>query len=168
MSAVYPSNLNDFLSTPDMNDFYDASIETMDGQKHSVAKVIVAVHSNVLYKMFSYEPQENNFKLPTVPGEVFSNILSWMESGDLFLNWRNIHEVLQTAEFLDVPDVSSLCQEWMIARMNLKNALGIWIFARDNFLQGMEKTSLSFIGSKFNTQQYLRGRRLFCSRPGHP
>ena len=39
MSAIFPSNLNDFLSTPDMNDFYDASIESKDGQKHSVAKV---------------------------------------------------------------------------------------------------------------------------------
>ena len=39
----------------------------------------------------------------------------------------------------------------MITRMNPKNALGIWIFARDNFLQGMEKTSLSFIGSKFSS-----------------
>ena len=39
----------------------------------------------------------------------------------------------------------------MIARMNTKNAVEIWIFARDNFLQGMEKTSLSFIGSKFTS-----------------
>ena len=151
MFDVYPSNLNDFLSTPDVNDFYDASIESKDGQKHIVAKVIVALHSNVLHKIFSNEPHENNFKLPTIPGKVLGNILSWMESGDLFLHWRNVHEVLQTAEFLDVPDVSSICQEWMIARMNIKNALGIWIFARDNFLQGLEKTSLPFIGSNFSS-----------------
>jgi len=149
MSAEFPSHLNVFLSTPEMNEFYDTSIESKDGQKHIVAKVIVAVHSNVLHKMFSKEKDKNDFKLPTIPGEVLDDILSWMESGQLLLSWRNVHEVLQTAEFLDVPDVSSLCQEWMIARMNSKNALGIWMFARDNFLQGLEKTSMSFIGSNF-------------------
>jgi len=149
MSAEFPSNLNNFLSTPEVNEFYDTTIESKDGQKHNVAKIIVAVHSNVLYKMFSKEKNKNNFKLPTVPGEVLENIFSWMESGQLFLSWRNVYEVLQTAEFLDVPDVSCLCQEWMIARMNSRNALGIWMFARDNFLQGLEKTAMSFIGSNF-------------------
>ena len=111
MSAEFPSNLNDFLSTSDMNEFYDASIESKDGQKHIVARVIVAVHSNVLRKMFSKEKDKRDFKLPTVPGEVLDSILSWMETGQLLLSWRNVHEVVQTAEFLDVPDASSLCQE---------------------------------------------------------
>jgi len=149
MSEEIPGNLKDFLSTPEVTEFYDTSIESKDGKKHFVARVIVAAHSKVLFKMFSKEKDKNDFQLPTVPGEILEIILSWMESGELLLSWRNVLEVLQSAEFLDVPGITSLCQEWMIARISTKNAVGIWMFARDNFLQGLEKTSLSFIGSKF-------------------
>ena len=51
-----------------------SSIESKDGKKHFVVKVIVAVHSNILYKMFSYEKDSNDFKLPSVAGEVLEII----------------------------------------------------------------------------------------------
>ena len=108
MAAEFPGNLNDFLCTPEVDEFYDTSIESKDGKKHFVAKVIVAVHSNVLYKIFSYEKDRIDFKLPTVPGDVLEIILSWMESGELLLSWKNVYEILQTAEFLDVPDLSTV------------------------------------------------------------
>ena len=52
-------------------------------------------------------------------------------------------DVLETAEFLDIPLVSSLCQEWLEVRMTTDNVLGIWIwrFARDHFLPVLEKTT---------------------------
>jgi len=149
MSSEFPSLLQDFLSSPEMDEFLDITIESKDGQKHEVAKILVAVHSNVLHKIFIHEPEKTTIHLPTVPGNVLDMILFWMESGELLLSWKNVQEVLKTAEFLEVPDVSVFCHEWIMTRMSTKKVLGIWTFAKDNFLKDLEKSSLLFICSKF-------------------
>ena len=46
-------------------------------------------------------------------------------------------DVQETAEFLDIPLVSSLCKEWLEVRMTTDNVLGIWRFARDHFLPAL-------------------------------
>jgi len=149
MSSDFPRNLIDFLSSPEMDEFLDITITTSEGQKHEVSKVIVAVHSKVLYKIFYHEPDKANVNLPTVSGDILQMIWSWMKSRELILSWENVFEILKTADFLEVPDVRVLCQEWLNSRMSIKNVCDIWTFARDMSLQDLEKSSMSFIGSKF-------------------
>jgi hypothetical protein len=38
-------------------------------------------------------------------------------------------DIRETAEFLDIPLVSSLCQEWLEVRMITDNVVGIWRIA---------------------------------------
>jgi hypothetical protein len=44
-------------------------------------------------------------------------------------------DILGTAEFMDIPLVSSLCHEWLEVRMTTDNVVGISRVARDHFLQ---------------------------------
>ena len=53
-------------------------------------------------------------------------------------------DVLETAEVMDIPLVSSLCKEWLEVRITRHNVLGIWRFARDHFLPALEKTAWNF------------------------
>jgi hypothetical protein len=151
MSSVLPSQLSSFISTPEANKFNNISIVTKDGDVHSVSKIIMAAHSNVIYKIFTHESDKSkaNFCLPTVPGFALVLILDWIESGELALTWTNVIDVLETAEFLDIPLASSPCQEWMEVRMTTDNVLGIWRFARDHFMPVLEKTTWDFLTSSF-------------------
>ena len=58
-------------------------------------------------------------------------------------------DVLETAEVMDIPLVSSLCKEWLEVRMTTHSVLGIWRFARDHFLPALEKTAWNFKRSRF-------------------
>ena len=83
----------------------------------------MAAHSNVLRNIFTYEADKSktNFYLEAVPGLGLVLILDWIESGEgveSLLSWANVEDVLETAEFLDIPLVSSLCQEWLETRMH--------------------------------------------------
>ena len=137
-------------STPEANIFNDIFIMSKDGRVHKVSKIIMAAHSSVLYSIFTHETDKSQttFHLPTTEEKTLDLIFAWMESGELPLTWTNIFEVLEKAEFLDIPLVSSRCQEWMVVRMTTNKALRIWRFARNQFLQDLEKTSLAFIASR--------------------
>jgi hypothetical protein len=151
MSSVLPSQLSSFISTPEANKFNNISIVTKDGDVHFVSKIIMAAHSNVLFKIFTNESDKSktNFCLPNVSWNSLFLILDWIESGELALTWTNVIDVLETAEFLDIPLASGLCQEWLEVRMTTDNVLGIWRFARDHFLPGLEKTAWHFMTSRF-------------------
>ena len=135
MSSVseLPGLLSGFISSPESVMFKDISIVSKDGQIHTASKIILAAHSNVLFSIFTHESDKtkNTFHLPTVTGSTLAIILDWMESGELGLDdiwmysgWTKVVEVLETAEFLDIPLVSSLCQEWMVDMMTCNNVLG--------------------------------------------
>jgi len=76
----------DFLCIPEIDEFFDITTESKDGQKHGVSKILMAVHSNLLHIIFIYEPEKTTIHLPTVPGAIFDMILFWMESGKLHLS----------------------------------------------------------------------------------
>ena len=151
MSSELPGLLSSFISTPEANSFNSISIVSKEGLVHKVSKIIMAAHSSVLYSIFTHESDKSKttFHLPTTDGKTLALIFAWMESGELPLTWTNIFEVLETAEFLDIPLASSHCQEWMVTRMTTNKALRIWRFARNHFLQDLEKTSLAFIAPRF-------------------
>ena len=87
MSSEMPSQLSSFISTPDANKFNDISIVDKDGNVHFVSKIIMAAHSNLLYRVFTHESDKSKtkFSLPTVPGINLVLILDWIESGELAL-----------------------------------------------------------------------------------
>ena len=150
MSSELPSQLSCFISTPDANKFKNISFVDKDGNVHYVSKIIMAAHSNVLHSIFTYESDKfkTNFSLPTISGISLVLILHWIESGELALTWNNVLDVLETAEFLDIPLACSFCQEWLEARMTTDKVLGIWKFAKNHFLQDLEKINLKCIKSR--------------------
>ena len=160
MSSILPGLLINFISTPEADSFNDISLVDKDGDKHSVSKIIMAAHSNVLFKIFTQEQSNTILHLPTVSGLSLVLILRWIESEELELNWTSVVDVLETAEFLDIPSVSNLCQEWLVNRMDPNNVLGIWRFAKVHFLMTLERSSWRIITEQFSliykTEEFLQ------------
>jgi len=72
MSSVLPSQLSSFISTPEANKFNNISIVTKDGDVQYMSMIIMAAHSNVLYKIFLNE--SDNLR-PTSVFQLFLLIL---------------------------------------------------------------------------------------------
>ena len=111
---MLPGLLSSFISTTDVIKFYDISLVDKEGGVYPVSKIIMAGHSNVIRNIFTYEADKckTNFYLEAVPG------LGLERGVESLLSWANVEDVLETAEFLDIPLVSSLCQEWLETRMH--------------------------------------------------
>eukprot|EP00092_Neocalanus_flemingeri_P015715 GFUD01017009.1.p1 GENE.GFUD01017009.1~~GFUD01017009.1.p1 ORF type:complete len:597 (+),score=175.10 GFUD01017009.1:93-1883(+) len=151
MSDKLPGLLSSLICTPEGIKFFDISLVTREGDVHMVSKIILAAHSNVLHKIFTHEVDKSktDFHLPTVSGLTLVLILEWIESGELALTRHNVLDVLETSEILDIPLVSSLCQQWLLIRIAPNNALGIWRFSRDHFLPSLERSSWKFVTTEF-------------------
>ena len=113
MSSILPSNLASYLQNEEAHSFFDIKLVDEEGYFHPASKIIMAAHSKVLEKIFYYEVDKTktNFPLPSVPRLGLSKILNWIHSGVLALSWDDVQDILETAEFLDITEVSSLCQE---------------------------------------------------------
>ena len=152
MSSILPGSLSKFICTPEGEAFEDISLVDKEGDVHPVSKIIMAAHSKVLHNIFTHEDDQSKtiFLLPTVPGIALDLILDWIKTGELALRWSTaVLYALETAEFLEIQLVSSLCQDWVEVRMNSHNVLGVWRFAKDYFLQSLEKSSWKFATARF-------------------
>ena len=161
MSSILPGLLVNFMSTPEADFFNDIFLVDKDGYEHSVSKIIMAAHSDVLFKIFTQENEQSKtiFNLPTVSGLSLVKILDWIECGELDLSWTSVVDVLETAEFLDISSVSSRCQKWLEKALVPDNVLGIWRFAKDHFLPNLERSSWKFLTERFveifKTEEFL-------------
>ena len=115
MSSRLPEPLADCLEDGLTSD--DATLIDQDGGRHPVSKPILAVNSKFFLALFSRSPdQQNTFPITIVKrssskAEGLALVLSSMARGEV--------EVMQTAEYLQVAELSQYCQQVRLRRENL-------------------------------------------------
>ena len=125
MAARLPEALADCLEDGLTSD--DATLIDQDGGRHPVSKPILAVNSKFFLALFSRSPdQQNNFPITIVKrssttAEGLALVLSSMARGEVEVEVKeeNVMEVMQTAEYLQVAELSQYCQQVRLRRENL-------------------------------------------------
>lgn len=58
----------------------------------------------------------NKIYLPNITGETFSIILAYIYTGELKINYSNIHSVLLATHILHMPQASEVCRKFLIVK----------------------------------------------------
>ena len=136
--------------------FYDAILVTSDKYEYGVNKVVLAVRSDFFKGLFKKDGTNRSFRdkpldkfvLPLICQQDLEPILHWIYHDEFLIDDVDaIVDVLKASEFLGLLDMSSVCQEWIVNHMEPDNALGVLIFAEDNFLEILRKKAWDFIVS---------------------
>ncbi|KAK2529483.1 Kbtbd12 [Columba guinea] len=103
-----------------------------EGEKFPCHKVVLAAFSPYFRAMFTcglVECTQREVVLYDIPAESVSVILDYMYSADLHLTNQNVQTVALAAYFMQMEDVFSVCQKYMMDHMDASNCVGIYQFA---------------------------------------
>ena len=115
MAARLPEALADCLEEGLTSD--DATLIDQDGGRHPVSKPILAANSKFFLALFSRSSDQQDIfpitivKRTTSTAEGLALVLSSMVRGDLEVVEENVLEVMQTAEYLQLENLSQYCQQ---------------------------------------------------------
>ncbi|XP_054072275.1 kelch repeat and BTB domain-containing protein 12 isoform X2 [Rissa tridactyla] len=103
-----------------------------EGEKFPCHKVVLAAFSPYFKAMFTcglVECTQREVVLYDISAESVSVILNYMYSADLPLTNQNVQTVAIAAYFMQMEDVCSMCQKYMMDHMDASNCVGIYYFA---------------------------------------
>uniref|UniRef100_A0A8C0VQ46 Kelch repeat and BTB domain containing 12 n=1 Tax=Cyanistes caeruleus TaxID=156563 RepID=A0A8C0VQ46_CYACU len=103
-----------------------------EGEKFPCHKVVLAAFSAYFKAMFTCglaECVQREVVLHDVSAESVSVILHYMYSAELRLTNHNVQTVALAAYFMQMEEVCSACQKYMMDHMDASNCLGIYYFA---------------------------------------
>ncbi|XP_003210154.2 kelch repeat and BTB domain-containing protein 12 isoform X1 [Meleagris gallopavo] len=103
-----------------------------EGEKFPCHKVVLAAFSSYFKAMFTcglVECTQREVVLYDISAESVSVILNYMYSADLHLTNQNVQTVALASYFMQMEDVFSLCQKYMMDHMDASNCVGIYYFA---------------------------------------
>ncbi|XP_006017877.1 kelch repeat and BTB domain-containing protein 12 isoform X1 [Alligator sinensis] len=104
-----------------------------EGEKFPCHKLILAAFSPYFKAMFTcglLECTQREVVLYDISAESVSIILNYMYSADLHLTHLNVQNVAVAAYFLQMEDIFSTCEKYMMDHMDSSNCVGIYYFAK--------------------------------------
>ncbi|XP_053143860.1 kelch repeat and BTB domain-containing protein 12 isoform X3 [Hemicordylus capensis] len=104
-----------------------------EGEKFPCHKLMLAAFSPYFKAMFTcglIECTQKEVALHDMSAESVSILLHYMYTAELYLTNCNVQSVAITAYFMQMEDVSSMCQKYMMDHMDASNCVGIYYFAK--------------------------------------
>jgi len=123
------------------------------------------LHSSVLYHGSGYfrEKLVDDMKLidldfsPTLESSIFEIIVESFYTGIVKdLSEDNVAKVLEGAKNLDVPNVMTACENFMLEHLNLDNCLNYWISAKSCDSKNVKKSAIGLIGRHLHVVSDLK------------
>lgn len=119
-------------SMRDLTEMIDV-ILVAEGEKFHCHKLMLAAFSPYFKAMFTcglIECMQKEVVLHDMSSESVSILLHYMYTAELHLTNCNVQSVAIAAFFMQMEDVFSLCQKYMMDHMDASNCVGIFYFAK--------------------------------------
>ncbi|XP_066472316.1 kelch repeat and BTB domain-containing protein 12 [Tiliqua scincoides] len=104
-----------------------------EGEKFPCHKVMLAAFSPYFKAMFTcglIECTQKEVALHDTTAESVSILLHYMYTAELYLTNSNVQSVAVAAFFMQMEEVFSMCQKYMMDHMDASNCVGIYYFAK--------------------------------------
>ena len=131
--------------------FCDFTIKT-ETQDFSVHKCLLGVTSEFFKRMFETnmkEKFENCVVIQTIKSEIMKVVIEFFYGNTASIDSDNVYEVLKAADYLQVQDLMTHCADLMTRILTEKNAITIWMFAKQYNLESLVSRSQYILSSKF-------------------
>ncbi|XP_055908252.1 kelch-like protein 3 [Eupeodes corollae] len=152
-SNKFASELSEKLfSFSENKTFSDISIIASDDVIFHAHKCVLSAFSDYFMTMFASGLKEalaNEVKIHEFNGNILKPILKFLYTGQIKLNNETIEEILRAANFFQIQPLTNECYEFMAEKLDVKNCLGITIFADQNGLIELFKKASNFASANF-------------------
>jgi len=142
-------NLHDLWTA---ESFTDVEIEC-DGERFQVHRAVLASSSTYFRAMFTVGMKESRSRdtvlLHNIPSSVFSTILDFIYTGQIFLTQTNVQEILIAADLFELREVIESCTDFLKSQLHPTNAIGIFRFAETHSVQALKSYAQAHIFRNF-------------------
>lgn len=123
-----------------------------EGEKFPCHRLVLAAFSPYFKAMFTcglLECTQREVILYDITAESVSVILNYMYSATLEINNANVQTVAMAAYFMQMEEVFSLCQKYMMDHMDASNCVGIYYFAKQIGAEDLSDQSKKYLYQHF-------------------
>ncbi|XP_076811352.1 kelch-like protein 38 [Clavelina lepadiformis] len=114
----------------------------IEQQEWLVHKCVIGVFSDFYKKVFTTHMQEKYDGKATMKGvsiAIMEAVINYLYTGDISLNDNNVYDFLDTAEYLQIPDIKDCCIDFLLKNLTPGNCL-----------------SISMYGSRYNNEELMK------------
>ncbi|XP_021923758.1 kelch-like protein 10, partial [Zootermopsis nevadensis] len=126
----------------------DAVLRLEDGGVFPVHRVILSMCSAYFRTLFTttlHTNEETDVLLHGVSSDMMTQILDYVYFREVDIRSDNSCQLLVTADYLCIPEVTELCSDFLKEAMDADNCIGILLFARFHFFADLETHARRFV-----------------------
>nr|XP_019574241.1 PREDICTED: kelch repeat and BTB domain-containing protein 12 isoform X2 [Rhinolophus sinicus] len=123
-----------------------------EGEKFPCHRLVLAAFSPYFKAMFTcglLECTQREVILYDITAEGVSVILNYMYNAALEINNANVQTVTMAAYFMQIEEVFSVCQKYMMDHMDASNCIGIYYFAQQIGAEDLSDQSKKYLYQHF-------------------
>ncbi|KAM7125844.1 kelch repeat and BTB domain-containing protein 12 isoform 2-T3 [Molossus nigricans] len=150
----YQHSLNLLNKIKNMKEFAEMIdvVLMAEGEKFPCHRLVLAAFSPYFKAMFTcglVECTQREVVLYDITAESVSVILNYMYSASLEINNANVQTVAMAAYFMQMEEVFSVCQKYMMDHMDAFNCVGIYYFAKQIGAEDLSDQSKKYLYQHF-------------------
>lgn len=105
----------------------DGKLRTEDGRSFDIHKYVLAKRTEYFYAMFcGIGKKKSDVLIPGIKGEVLSNILCYIYTGNIHVTEENICDLIVASDYLLLNDLLSRLKEFLTRRLSAINCISIF------------------------------------------
>uniref|UniRef100_A0A1B6GHM5 Kelch-like protein diablo n=1 Tax=Cuerna arida TaxID=1464854 RepID=A0A1B6GHM5_9HEMI len=134
------------------NQLVDATLISSDGISYPVHRAVLAGYSRFFRALFTnplHTDDRNRVHLQNVSSEVLSSLLTYIYDKKLDIDNNTVTKLLHASDYLSILEVHQACVTFLKSSISPTNCLSIRQFARDHFLEDLEKDAQMFLLRNF-------------------